>query len=36
MMTLGYPNMISLHGFEKIIYTSVGIKNNKRSNDNFD
>jgi hypothetical protein len=32
MMTLGYPNMISMHGFE-LNYISVGIKNNKRSDD---
>jgi hypothetical protein len=36
MMTLGYPNMISMHGFEELVYTSIGLKNNKRGTVNFD
>jgi hypothetical protein len=36
MITLGYPNMISVHDFEEFDYSIVGMKNNKRSNDKVD
>jgi hypothetical protein len=35
-MILGYPNMISMHDFEELEYTSTRIKYNKRGDGNFD
>jgi len=35
-MTLGHPNMISMHDFEELEYTSIGLKNNKRGTGDFD